>query len=155
MEDITPIGGSWIQDIAYNIRKLNLDFENTDFCCSNSGETIYTGVTINVTQLVQQAADTIYISNPLPILPNTIVNYTSQIIKPTPKIIDISRNSAYLRCCGSAYGITNYFVECRRCVDKWLDEHISGFYLNELNPTVTGCSVKKPKPNITKCCCKR
>ena len=120
MEDFIPIGNSWQQDIAYHVRQLKNDFDNTDFCC-NSGATIIQDANIitgntNVIQgdlnvcsgtVIEEATiitgETIYTGLTINVTqiihqqPDTIfVNNPLPIMLPVPGI-DVSYNQIYIK----------------------------------------------------------
>ena len=59
---------------------------------------------------------------------------------------------AYARVCGDAYSSSSNYIDCYRCVDKWIDARPDGFELNDLTSSGTGCSTNKQKPIDCGCC---
>lgn len=150
MEDYTPIGGTWQQDISYRLKDLSDKFSEKEFCCNV--EVVTSAITatsvVEVITNIYQQQDTVFIPSSLPIISpqdNQTIVYTTNYIKPEPKVIDVGLITAYQRCCGDAYSIDSKYINCRNCVDKWLQDHKDGFELKQLTSSGTGCSINKPK----------
>ena len=166
------INNSWIQTNAYLLQSIKELIANYTGNTSNGNCSGCTGCSGCTTNITVQPSDVIlnqticlpqqysYICNPLPIITtqnNVIHNVT--YVTPPPKVIDISRNNAYSRVCGTG----PEFDDCKRCVDKWLDAHTDGFHISELTSSGTGCSSKRkpqysqvsPKPIPYISCCER
>lgn len=145
------IGGNWIQTNAYLLNDIKLLIEKY------SGNTINVNVeptpvdiTVNPTpvstevilqQNIMLPRQTQYVHNPLPIItptPNTTFRIVTNYHRPAPLIIDVAKRNAYSRVCGG-----HPSTECKRCVDKWLEDHQDGFEIKDLTSAGTGCKFIK------------
>lgn len=152
--DFIPINANYAQDAATNIRRLIITAEHIISTISATSENQINAIehidinpevvnTIEVIQNIYQKPDTLYIIQPLPIIvPGTNVNYIKNYIKPEPIVKNLTNIAAYQRVCSDAYSNDSRYIECRKCVDRWLDDHKDGFFLKDLTSTGTGCKVK-------------
>jgi hypothetical protein len=105
---------------------------------------------VEVTTYTMGPRDTIFVHNPLPIVtprPNQTVVYRRETIQPTPLVIDVTKRNAYGRVCGS-----HPEIECKRCVDAWLEAHKDGFELKDLTSVGTGCKIRKIHQAVSSKC---
>jgi len=149
------INNNWIQTNAHILQEIKELLEN-NLTSSNSQCSGCTGCSACTTNITVQPSDVVfnqtivlprkfdYVSNPLPIVTTqNNVTYNVNYIEQEPIIIDIDRMNAYRRVCGSYNPQDGKYICCMRCVDRWINEHSSGFQISQLTSSGTGCKVER------------
>ena len=161
-QDFTPIGGNWQQDAAYSLRQIIQQASELLQKFDENGQLITSAITQNNSTVIDAInekdtvveltvyrhinnRETIYIAEP-PIIkekPQQKIIQRIVTVTPPPIVVNVSRVPAYLRVCGSRYStMDSRMVECRRCVDNWLDARPEGFRMVDVTHQITGCGIK-------------
>ena len=132
----------------YNDITSSPEFSGT----SISGDTIYLDgkplyfdnatVNINLEQIVTVPQETIYVvkKEVNPVTATVRVTQSIKYIRTAPRVvtIDNTNRGIYGRICCDAYSVKSNYVNCRKCVDKYLQINPNP-ELKNLTSTGTGC----------------
>jgi hypothetical protein len=153
--DITPVNGSWLQDSAYTLRRLEdinkvllnqvsennkiIETISSAITQSNSGSTCDTAKTINIefNKTIMGKPDVYYVHTPQPQKcpkpPQVNVSHKTTVLQPPPIKRVVSDVRIQLKICGD---LKNH--KCLKCVDNWLLAN-KVFTEKDLTQERTGC----------------
>lgn len=151
------INGNWNQTIAYLLEELTylVTSGNTDNQLIlqkldelNQIIQTYTSATteVTITDIINlppkqiTVVDYTFAPHPKP-----IIKYKQQTVIPPPIVKNINLKQVYLSQCGMYDTNNSRYIECTKCVDKWLAEN------NNVRPTKNiGCCKCKKSNNVIK-----
>ena len=161
-QDFTPVGGNYIHDVATSLRQIIGQASELLEKIDENGQLIASAITQNNSSVINAInekdtvveltvyrhinnRETIYIAEPPIIKEKPQQKIVQHIINVTPpaRVVNTARYVAYQRVCSSRYSdVDSRVVQCRECVDKWLDARPDGFRLADVTPEITGCGIK-------------